>query len=65
VLLQRVGLGGDLVGVGGHRHESLREALLQILVLVREDAGVVVERFGHAQAIIQDDERKEAAMVLI
>ena len=64
-LLQCVGLGGRLVSVCGYRHVRLRKELLQALVLVWQDADIVLESFRHALPIIQDDEGKEAAMILI
>ena len=64
-LLEAVGLRERLVGVGGRRHMRLREELLQALVLVRENADIVVKRLRHALPTIRDDEREHAAMILI
>ena len=62
-LLETVGLGERLVGVGRNWHVRSRKKLLPAFVLVREDADVVLVCSRYARAIIQDDERKEAAMV--
>ena len=51
--------------VCGRRHMRLRKELLQAFMLVRQDAGIVLEGLGHSLPVIQDDEGKHAAMILI
>ena len=64
-LLQAVGLGDRLVGVCGRGHMCLRKELLQAFMLVREDADIVAKGSRHSLPIIQDDDRKHAAMIFI
>ena len=43
----------------------LRKALLQVPMLVRENADSVLVCFRHALPIFEDNEREKAGMVLI
>ena len=63
-LLETVKLGEQFAFVCGHGHVRLRKELLQVLVLVREDAAVMLVCVWHAPPIIQDNGKEAAAMVL-